>query len=258
MVGMSANAVAREAPEALPRVCFIHIPKTAGMTVREFFLGLYGELAFHGYTTEDYQIAEDAVLARYRFFAGHAYHRDWSRLPPDTVRFTILRDPVAHAVSLYRYWNDIDISHLMDRPGYEAVVEAVGIARSEPLEAFVTSDSPFIVEQLRGAYARQLLCEATLADWTRASEEEPAIFSEALDRLFGIDAVLTTERLHASFPRLLRRLGLSGFGSHLGRINVAKTIAATDERRLRNILARISPIDFHLYAVAQQIEARYL
>ncbi len=149
---MPANSETMNAEmrQALPRVCFVDIPETAGNSIKSFFVRLYRELAFDGDVTSRYDALSDTDLARYRFYTGHVNRRGWSCLPSDTKMFTVVRDPVERAVSLYKYWNELDINR--NRP----IASGVEIARSRSLEEFLISDNELVVQHLRGGLARSV------------------------------------------------------------------------------------------------------
>jgi hypothetical protein len=248
---------ASEVQRTLPRVCFIHIPKTAGTAIRARMFDLYGDLAFPAYTTEDYAATSDDRLARYRLFAGHPYRRDWSRLPIETKFFTVLRDPVARAISLYKYWSVVDTSRLEKRgPRFALMVDALRTARTRPIEEFLQSDNAFIVLNLRSAYARQLVPDEMVYKCHVGGAASVAAFDAAVAQLFALDAVLTTEALATTFPRAMHRLGLSGIDVRLDRRNVSTIQLECDRPRLEDIMRQVSPMDFQLYAVARELEAR--
>jgi hypothetical protein len=243
----------------LPRICFVHIPKTAGLSIRKFFLSLYGDQAFEGLTTEDYKLVSDSTLARFNFFAGHTYHRDWTRLPAGTIFFTVLRHPVARAVSLYRYWNTIDFAHLESSPVENAsMLEAIRIARTRTIYEFIRSDNGSIVEHLRGAYIGQFVPEEMIKNGRLAGPAAVVAVHETIDRLSKFTAVLTTERLKETFPQALSRFGLSGRNATLPRENVSTMEVKYDQDQLHESMMQITPSDFQCYSVAQKLEASLL
>jgi hypothetical protein len=106
------------------RALFVHIPKTAGMTMRAA-LGSQ-------YALEDRAPAVDwqglrslpRPLDAYKLFAGHFRYFLRRLLPADTKVFTFLRDPVERAIS--------HLKHLATDPQFHAMHE---LARGRDLRA---------------------------------------------------------------------------------------------------------------------------
>lgn len=103
------------------RVYLHHVRKTGGTSFSESFLALGGEdpLAVKRRMREGWGMARsgDLVFAAHarRALEGGRYFFGWSHipawdldLPPGTYRATILRDPDARVLSLYRYLSDPD------------------------------------------------------------------------------------------------------------------------------------------------------
>ena len=104
----------QEASTAIPQVVFLHIPKTAGMSLRGLFVKNYrGVPHFNtdlGDLTESFwQSCLDRVrlmpkdeLGRHRVFKGHMPFGLHEMLPGTVDYITFLRDPLKRVVSHYR------------------------------------------------------------------------------------------------------------------------------------------------------------
>jgi hypothetical protein len=94
-----------------PTVFFIHLPKTAGTSMRaalEQVLGGADRLFWIGVTgaMDDLEALGEAALQRYAVIGGHAGVADFDRLRNSSRRAvyaTLLREPVARAVSLFEF-----------------------------------------------------------------------------------------------------------------------------------------------------------
>jgi hypothetical protein len=107
-------------PDPYDRIYFFHIPKTAGTSIFNAFLALGGEdprcvlrrmTENSGYVRSGKYLfinSHRPILTRYTpYFFGWSHLPEWRiALHPATFRFTVLRDPVARVVSLYRYLAD--------------------------------------------------------------------------------------------------------------------------------------------------------
>ncbi len=198
----------------LPRLAFIHIPKTAGTSVRDFFAKIYGDAVFPGMTTLDYACYSDEQLAEYRFFSGHAYHRDFTRLPPDTKLFTIFRNPVQRAISLYRYYAGIE--NTSDDP---FIREAIDIAKNKGIIDFVYSNNPFLIEHLRAGQIRQFIGDRLLQELGHrrsiTDDLEQRLWVDCAATLARFSYVITLDYLAPSL-----RLMCAVFRSHSNHLNM--------------------------------------
>ena len=243
---------------ARPRLAFIHIPKTAGTSVATALMRHYDRLTCPAMTTLDYPRFTTAALANFRFFKGHAYRRDYERLPNDTKRFTVLRDPVSRSLSYYRYCRALDETKLND----PFVREASRLAKTvSPIE-FVYSDSPFLIEHLRLGQLRQFLPESTLAAVGHRQFLSRELRRRAVDdfkaAIEGFDYVLTVECLNLSFALMAHEVGLPGIVSALGRENVSTPCEEVDTADLRRALVDVNAAEFECYAAVQHREQSWL
>ena len=93
---------------SMKRIIFLHIPKTAGTSIREmFFCGAHANEIFPAHLPQDQLRYSVASLSTYRMFSGHL---DWSGLdclPGDRFVFTVLRNPVDRVISNFCFWKQI-------------------------------------------------------------------------------------------------------------------------------------------------------
>lgn len=98
----------------------VHIPKTAGATLRASLSQAFGDRAYFDYVNnvtdpQPASLRTRAVLAMARLrhpfrpndielIHGHFKARKYDHLYPDATKVTFMRDPVERVVSHYRYW----------------------------------------------------------------------------------------------------------------------------------------------------------
>jgi hypothetical protein len=88
------------------RYAFIHLPKTAGTSLRAALVARLGDAAVSPHFDAAYMSAEALdQLAQYRVITSHISRDDWVRLPdyPDRQILTALREPVDRCLSWYYF-----------------------------------------------------------------------------------------------------------------------------------------------------------
>jgi Wzt C-terminal domain/Sulfotransferase family len=89
------------------RICFIHVPKTAGTSAIALMRRHLGPGNLY-HAENRYTPFVARLIRRYRFVAGHFFLRDFAADAfRDTYVFTILRDPVEQVISQYRYFRQV-------------------------------------------------------------------------------------------------------------------------------------------------------
>jgi hypothetical protein len=238
-------------------VAFVHVPKTAGTSVTEVLSGCFEGKVCPAMTTLDYARFDDERLTGWRFFKGHAYRRDYARLPAGTVKFTVLRDPVARALSYWRYFRGLEEA-ASDNP---FVREAIRLAKGQSCIEFVYSDSPFVIEHVRLGQVRQFLSDEVLAAVGHrqflSREIRARAVAEFVAETDAFDFVLTVEGMALSFPLMLRELGLGAAGA-LARRNVSGMGDAVEMGDLRRALVDVSGAEFDCYEHVRRREMAWV
>jgi hypothetical protein len=238
----------------LPRLAFIHIPKTAGTSITNTISELYGALTFPAMTTLDYACYKEDEIEHFRFYKGHSYYRDFRRLPGGTIFFSVFRGPTERAISLYRYWRSIDVTHIAD----PIVSEACEIARSSGIIDFIYSDNPFIIEHLRLGLIRQFLSEELLLDIGHrrylARQTTNEALAEFKSRLDGIDYVMTCDYIDVSYFVMSSSIGLPSVRTKMRNDNASPKCDIGGIFDIRRAMLDVSPLDFHCYEMARKKE----
>ncbi|WFU12344.1 sulfotransferase family 2 domain-containing protein (plasmid) [Rhizobium sp. CB3090] len=240
----------------LPRLCFVHVPKTAGSSLNKLFSELYGDLKLPALTTLDYGLYSQDKLKAYRFYSGHCYWRDYSRLPSDARIFTVLRDPVARVVSLYKYWGSISTEHLTDK----TMIEAMQTARDSSIYDFISSENPFIRESIVCGQIRQFLrpdLEQKIEVFRQTDSGLYQMVTQIYDTFSRFEAVLTVERLSESLPIFLKKLGIATRRT-IPHVNSSPSRNDVDFSRVRELLFDSSYVDFLIYDLAQALEEQFV
>lgn len=138
------NARPKPTPISLSRrVVFLHIAKTAGTSIVQFFrdrlppetLCSHGD--FLAFPEDEFEFQK--TLRQYQFVSGHFGYSDVMPLLPNAYSFTFLRDPIDRVLSLYKFCMHPDMQRRF------AVARA---ARDLGLQGFLTSTLPEVCEML--------------------------------------------------------------------------------------------------------------
>lgn len=189
-----------------PRFVFVHIPKTAGVTVTKYFRTCFGVLATGGSASlsdppwHTAYVPENLPAAnRADFVAGHMCWPQVERL--DSMRpnfvFTFMRDPLARLWSVYDFVTDYP-----DRYLHKGIVEFANRVRGMSPEAFFMSEDPETVARTDNYMVRQM--SISLRDYPVAEGDWPKLTEIAKANLAKMSFVGFQESFDADFSRLLR------------------------------------------------------
>jgi len=165
-------------------VCFLHIPKTSGTSVALYLHGQFSAPeACPARTADEYEALGVARLAEFRLFHAETSAAVLGLLPAGTPVVTLLREPMARAVSYWSY-----IQRLPEHRLHEQFQREHGT-----FEAFLAASPTNPVARLLAAPADG----AVTSTWephpeTDCSEDE--LFERARARLEACAAVGVTER----------------------------------------------------------------
>ncbi len=146
-------------------VYFVHVPKTAGTTIRSIIEYLYPQSQIIR-VTENFPFAT-GVPPEIRFVSGHlqTYFRERFITPPRLV--TLLRDPIERILSAYRYWRGLTLPDRVEG-GWIPVALAQRLTAAE----FLISNEPTLWGELHNFHCIWIGC---------AVENEPWNFDQLLE-----------------------------------------------------------------------------
>ncbi len=142
------------------------------------------------------------ALDRYPLVWGHYDLPGLRRLGPHRVVLTLLREPGARLVSLYRYWRSLAPEHLGTLAGHEGPL----LAHRLSLLDFLRCDEPGLLASTDNLYVRRLTGRYPSGGHTELGGRD---VTDALAALQGIDCVGITEELRRSLARFAPRLGIA-------------------------------------------------
>jgi hypothetical protein len=237
---------------------FMHIPKTAGMSMRLYLSGQYRQQVVCPATRWADILGREDTLKHYRLVQGHFRANLRELLPEGTRTLVLLRDPLRRTVSALR--------HLQRDPGFHRDHElAKSLTFSELLR------HPGLMGNQHNVQARflcasraaaevssYLVQQAGNADADAGDGEPPPALAMAQERLAAIDFVGLTERIGTVLATMAETM-LYHPPQHFPHINEdperVDLLADLPPDDLE-ILRRYNDIDLPLYEFAAGLIAR--
>lgn len=233
------------------RLCFIHIPKTAGASLtyhlkRQFAAADICPARYHAELT---RLPPDE-FARYRLFTGH-FSMDARHLLGSPIEFaTMLRDPVARVVSVYKFLRYF-VAHYQVETTAPEMLEVEAQYREElpkGLTAFVKSPKTHVRRAVFNAQTAAL-------GGGDPDQIDRNTLQRAKDNLRSCAAIGVTERMRDSLDLLAYRFGWPP----LENLHINETPRGNGEPGLetghRALIEEHNALDIELYAFATELFA---
>ncbi|MEQ8767263.1 MAG: sulfotransferase family 2 domain-containing protein [Planctomycetota bacterium] len=229
-------------------VLFLHMPRTAGTTLRSLtqrqyepnqVFSLYTELTSD--RIERIHECPPAWLEQVSLVLGHFRFGLHERLPGQPVYFTMLRDPVDRVISDYHY--------ILSNPdhAYHHLVKGRGLS----LEDFVRSEDFHFTHN---GQARGLAGLGAVRDRSQLpSDERAAIWQTAMSNLEEHFVFLgLTEEFDKSILIFQDRLGWKTPYYEVKNVNTSRPRRDPVPESVRSLIAEANAIDIELYRWAKQ------
>ncbi len=230
-------------------IFFLHIPKTAGTSVRQIITQAIKPAAvLVPQSPLQVTYLTDHDLSVYPLIAGHAGFALIRRLRPPVQTITFLRDPVARVVSQYRYFVDCarDTSTKLNPYG--------SILRGRSLEEMLQDPSDPFVE----LFFRELQTFSLHSDgwmyYRKAVAHLPRseVLEQAKRNLEKIDVLGLVERMDESVRRMRAHFGWPEVEvPHEMRSSTGSAVEISP--KLAGLIREHNPMDVELYEYAVQL-----
>ncbi len=229
---------------------FMHLPKTAGYSVRMLLASLFPQGEVSGnYPVTPMPATDAEELDQHRVIVGHISWEDVAAYFPARILFTFLREPIDRCLSVYGFFRQ-----QVERPliplgkiqGLNNADEATSLARQLSPEDFFRSDHPHIRQNVENRMAWQLAYRAGIEQ--RGGLDAAEVLLRAKKNLNAFSFVGLYERIPEEMPRLLSLLGLPNT-HQLPLLNqTKKRLALSDiSARTREVIERLTELDRAVY-----------
>lgn len=170
-------------------LCFLHIPKTGGSSLRKMLRDNYmPNDVFNGNTMLDYEGKTKEDLKSYKLFLGHIFkYRANEVLPENTKYITLLRNPFERVISLYYFWQRHADEYITNEEVPEVLRKGPSLAKKYSLLDFIQLDDPYIQQSLFNNQIFQLLESNDRSKLKKENETET--YKEVIDTLASFDVV---------------------------------------------------------------------
>ena len=166
-----------------PRICFIHLPKTAGSSLRQMLRDNYfNDEIFNGNTMLDYEGLSKEDLEPKKLYLGHLYfYKALELLPKDTNYITVLRNPIERVKSLYYFWKSHSVEYIRNENIPEIIRRGPKLAKENDLLDFLKLDDKFIQQSISNNQALQLYNKKVTDKYLFSNSSE--VYNEVKDVL---------------------------------------------------------------------------
>jgi sulfotransferase famil protein len=222
------------------RIVHLHIPKTAGTSLRHALKKSYGESlrVFPHYDERKYV---DFNVADYDLYSGHFGFRTASRIGGELI--TVFRHPTDRFVSVYYFWRQL----------HERGVERsknTTLASKYSLDDFaMIKDEPLLLEEFHNRMTWQIAFGSQLEyrrEWRMEGKTDDELLKTAISNLSAFSIIGNQERLGEFRKAVAEKLSID---LEIEKMNVTQqrsNLADINARTLRAIQDWVS-MDLELY-----------
>lgn len=233
---------------------FVHIPKTAGTSVRNLFIEIFSEeLISPSFPVTVLDSDKAKELNKYKIICGHISMTDVERYFPNRKLITFLRNPIDRCLSIYGFFrqqSDIPLIHLDQIRNENISSEAISIAKQLNVNDFFNSTHPHILQNINNRMTRQIGYSARFEDCGHLSDD--VVLARAKSNLSKYFHVGLYENLENDIEEMCVKLGIDK-STKLPELNKTSNPIRSNEisDELRDRISKLNRLDVELYRSIQ-------
>lgn len=253
-----------KAKKDIPRLFFLHIPKTAGTSFVDLGVRWFGQKNSANYI-EGRPVAARKKLGKKRFVSGHIFYDEMMRLPyiGDCKRAIFLRDPYARLASHLRYMDrynqpEFERGFAVLRPELQGIVKKlaqVDFNSPREIETYLSDLTDWGNAAYHNCQTRFLVCDLESSAITPYLPQLPEhALEQACERLSKFDYLCLSEEFADSVAPMAADFGFDLL-SETPRSNTESSSRKLDylDPAIRNVLAPFLEEDVALYQFARKL-----
>jgi Sulfotransferase family len=242
---------------------FLHIPKTAGTSMRSVLAEAYGGRLCAAGMWDDFFRAAELRSTKFDAYSGH-FGIDLPRFLGTRMRvFTMLRDPVARTVSHYlevRRTVTHPLHHLVSKQTLrDFVFDPATVPMVLNVQARYLAPTGLSLEYLAAIFTPSWQARYTLSvAWENAScyVDATTLKEAAMSTLHSLEFVGVTEHFDDDLQHLQRMFGLPDVRPPRGNVSPREEGMPSVESDVEQRIRQLTSVDAALYAAAQSLRLR--
>lgn len=242
---------------------FLHIPKTAGTSMRSILAEKYGDRLCPAQMWDDFFRAPELRSTQYDAYSGH-FGIDLPKFLGIRMRvFTMLRDPVARTVSHYLQVRRGVMHPLHDLVSKQTLRDFVFDPATVPmilnLQARYLASTCLALDDLSGIFTPYWHARYTLSvAWENAScyMDASTLKEASMTALHSLDFIGLTEHFDDDLRHLRQVFGLPDVCLPRSNVSLREEAMQPIEPDVEERIRHLTSVDAALYAAAQSMRLR--